>query len=71
LRQKHGFCSGKDLHEFFYKHLREPSPSGYRKINIKIAETFFMQGCASVETSNLFEAMKMARAEWGRLVARP
>lgn len=44
LREKHEFCSGTDLAEFFTAECDEPSPSGRKMISGKNAHDFVL-GC--------------------------
>lgn len=51
LREETEFCSGNDLHEFFFQQTSDPSPSGYVEIDDDAAIKF-VDNCADVMAWN-------------------
>ena len=49
LREKHEFCSGSDLHDFFQEQTGDPSPSGKVAIDVAAASELVLNGCAAIE----------------------
>lgn len=66
FREKSGFCSGSELHEFFTRTLGDPSPSGKKLISVEVCEDFINE-CIEViieNSSSLTEEMQNWRVEW-------
>lgn len=58
LRERYGFCSGNDLHDFFReKFAGEPSPKGDQELNAKDAYKFVYGYALALKANN--------GGEWG------
>jgi hypothetical protein len=53
LREETGFCSGEDLHRFFFEQMGDASPSGYVEISAEEARHFVGRQTAHMVRLNL------------------
>jgi len=58
FREQWGFCSGTDLHAFFFEELGEPSPSGKKLINKASAKAFIKSGLKTMAHNSPSPKMK-------------